>query len=395
MGGENLLAYNLPNILNPIVDQLAPQVAGSGQPLCSSVNDPPFSCFRPTEQGYPNGFMDLKNINQRLVRTNYIPADYRTSYAQSWHLTIQQELATNLVLDLAYVGTRGVGLMILGDYNQAVPNAVGQNRSVLDRRPIQNFGFIQEAFGGGFLNYHAFQAKLEKRYSAGLVLLNSFTWSKAIDNASGHLETANGDNSRVNIRDLRNEKGVSGYDQPFNNTTSFTYELPFGRTRRYGSSWNGALDAVAGGWRLTGINTMTSGLPVNLTYDPSSQFQVSSAPTYRPNISGDPLTPEANRGPGNYLNPATVLLPTDPSRPFGSAGRNVARAPSFFQLDLGLHKDFRVTEGVRVEFRTEAFNVLNKTNFNAPNSNRSSNSFGTITSTMPWREIQMALRLVF
>ena len=285
--------------------------------------------------------------------------------------------------------------MILGDYNQAVPNATGQNLSVQARRPIQNFGFIQEAFGGGFLNYHAFQVKLEKRYSAGLYLLNSFTWSKAIDNASGHLETANGDNSRVNIRDLRNEKGLSGYDQPFNNTTSFTYELPFGRSRRFGSNWHPVLDGVAGGWRVTGINTMTSGLPVNLTYSPSSQLQVSSAPNYRPNITGDPLTPEGQRGPTNYLNPNTVVVPTDPTRPFGNAGRNNVRAPSLFQLDLGLHKDFRITEGSRLEFRTEAFNILNKTNFMAPDSNRSNNSFGTITSTFPWREIQMALRFVF
>ena len=395
MGGENLLAYNLPNILNPIVDQLAPLVPTSGQPLCTSLNDPPSSCFRPTEQGYPNNFMALSNINQRNVRTNYIPADYRTSYTQSWHFTIQQELAKDLVLDLGYVGTRGVGLMILGDYNQAVPNAAGQNLSVQARRPIQNFGFIQEAFGAGFLNYHAFQVKLEKRYSAGLYLLNSFTWSKAIDNASGHLETANGDNSRVNIRDLRNEKGLSGYDQPFNNTTSFTYELPFGRSRKFGSNWHPVLDGVAGGWRVTGINTMTSGLPVNLTYSPSSQLQVSSAPNYRPNITGDPLTPEGQRGPTNYLNPNTVVVPTDPTRPFGNAGRNIVRAPSLFQLDLGLHKDFRITEGSRLEFRTEAFNILNKTNFMAPDSNRSNNSFGTITSTFPWREIQMALRFVF
>jgi hypothetical protein len=395
LGGENLLAYNLPNILNPFVDQLAPVVPTSGQQLCSTLNDPPFSCFRPTEQGYPNGFMDLRNINPRIARTNYIPADYRTSYVQSWHFTVQQELAKDLVLDVGYVGTRGVGLMILGDYNQAVPNNPGQNLSVQARRPLQDFGFIQAAFGAGFLNYHALQFKLEKRYSAGLYLLNSFTWSKAIDNASGHLETANGDNSRVNIRDLRNEKGLSGYDQPFNNTTSFTYELPFGRNRRFGSSWNALVDGIAGGWRLTGINTMTSGLPVNLTYDASSQLQVSSAPTYRPNISGDPLTPEANRGPSNYLNAATVSVPTDPSRPFGTAGRNIVRAPAFFQFDLGLHKDFRVTEGSRIEFRTEAFNLFNKTNFMAPNSNRSSNSFGTITSTQPWREIQMALRFVF
>ena len=140
---------------------------------------------------------------------------------------------------------------------------------------------------------------------------------------------------------------------------------------------------------------MTSGLPVNLTYSPSSQLQVSSAPNYRPNITGDPLTPEGQRGPTNYLNPNTVVSPTDPTRPFGNAGRNIVRAPSLFQLDLGLHKDFRITEGSRLEFRTEAFNILNKTNFMAPDSNRSNNSFGTITSTFPWREIQMALRFVF
>jgi hypothetical protein len=395
LGGENLLSYNLPNILNPFVDQLAPVVSGSGQPLCSSVNDPAFSCFRPTEQGYPNGFLDLNNINPQLVRTNYIPSDYRTSYAQSWHFTIQQELAKDLVLDVGYVGTRGVGLMILGDYNQAAPNAVGQNLNIQARRPIQNFGYIQQSFGGGFLSYHALQVKVEKRYSAGLYLLNSFTFSKAIDNASGHLETANGDNSRVNYRNLAAEKGLSGYDQPFNNTTALTYELPIGRNRKFGSSWNGFVDAFLGGWRLTAINTMTSGLPVNLTYDPSSQFQVSGAPTYRPNIVGDPLIPEGERSHTRYLNPATVLLPTDPSQPFGNAGRNIVRAPNFKQLDLGLHKAFRITEGTALEFRGEAFNALNRTNFMAPNSNRSSNAFGTIGGTFPAREVQLALKFVF
>ena len=395
MGGENLLAYNLPNILNPVVDQLAPVVPTSGQPLCSSLNDAPFSCFRPTEQGYPNGFVGVKNINPTLVRTNYIPADFRTSYSQSWHFTVQQELAKNFVLDVGYVGTRGVGLMILGDYNQSVPNNQGQSLSVQARRPIQSFGFIQEAFGAGFLNYHALQVKVEKRYSAGLYLLNSFTWSKAIDNASGHLETANGDNSRVNIRDLRNEKGLSGYDQPFNNTTSITYELPFGRGRRFGSSLHPVAEALFGGWRFTGINTLTSGLPVNLTYSPSSQLQVSGAPNYRPNIIGDPLTPEGQRGPTNYLNRDTVALPIDPSRPFGNAGRNIVRAPNFKQLDIGLHKDFRVTEGSRLEFRAEGFNALNRTNFQAPESNRSSNSFGTITQTFPAREVQFALKYIF
>jgi hypothetical protein len=105
--------------------------------------------------------------------------------------------------------------------------------------------------------------------------------------------------------------------------------------------------------------------------------------------------PEGQRRPEAYLNPATVSIPTDPSQPFGNSGRNNVRAPAFFQFDAGLHKDFRVTEGSRVEFRAEAFNAFNRTNFNAPNSNRSANGFGTITSTQPAREIQLALRFVF
>ena len=94
---------------------------------------------------------------------------------------------------------------------------------------------------------------------------------------------------------------------------------------KFGSSWNPVLDAVAGGWRLTGINTMTSGLPVNLTYSPSSQFQVSSAPTTVRTSSAIPLTPEGQRSPSNYLNKDTVVIPTDPSKPFGNAGRNNVR----------------------------------------------------------------------
>lgn len=398
LGGENLLSYNLPNVINPIADQRAPfSGAGAGLPLCTSLDQGPQTCFRTTDQGYPNNFLNPANINQINVRANYIPGDLKTSYVQSWHFSIQRELAKDLVLDLGYVGTRGVGLIVLGDYNQARPNGATENLSLQARRPIQNFGFIQASFNGGFLNYHALQAKVEKRFSRGLYFLNSFTWSKAIDNASGHLETANGDNSRVNYADLRNERGLGGYDQPFNNTTTVLYELPFGRGRKFGSNMNRVADLAVGGWRLTAINFATSGPTVNLTYSPAAAFQVSGAPNYRPNIIGDPVTPEASRSENNWLNSANVQIPTDRSRPFGNAGRNIVRGPRIDVLNLGLHKEFSLTERFRLEFRTEAFNLLNKTNFDAPNSNRSSGGFGTITSTVanPARQIQMALRLAF
>ena len=121
---------------------------------------------------------------------------------------MQRELLSNLLIDVAYIGNQSRNLVILGDFNQARPNNPGENIALQARRPIQGYQFIQSAFDGGKASYHALQIKVERRYSGGLYLLNSFTWSKARDNASGHLETANGDNSRVNYRDLEGECGL-------------------------------------------------------------------------------------------------------------------------------------------------------------------------------------------
>jgi hypothetical protein len=395
MGGENLLAYNLPFILNPIVDSQLPPAVTNGQALCTSPAQGPNDCFRTTTQGYPNNFLSLANIRTINTRTNYIPRDLRTAYNKNWHFSIQQELAKQWVLDVGYVGAAADKLMILGDYNQARPNRAGEALPLQARRPIQSLGFVQVAYNGGFLDYHAFQTKIEKRFSGGFYFLNSFTWSKAIDNASGHLETANGDNSRVNYLNLAQEKGLSGYDQPFNNTTTLLWDLPFGKGRKFGDSWSKPADLIAGGWRLSVINFATSGVPVNLTYSPSSTFQTSTAPTYRPNISGDPIMPEGQRTVAQWLNPATVSLPTDITQPFGNAGRNIVRGPSYQAMNFGLHKDFHLTERQKIEFRMEAFNFFNKTNFGAPIGNRSANNFGAITSTQPAREIQFALRYAF
>jgi len=363
--------------------------------VCTSTAQAPETCFRPTLSGYPDNFLTVANVKQINVRANYIPSDFKTSYIQTWHFTLQRELAKSLVLDVGYVGTRGVGLMILGDYNQARPNGSTENASLQARRPIQNFGLIQIAWGGGFLTYHALQTKIEKRFSGGFYLLNAFTWSKSIDNASGHLEANNGDNSRVNYRDLRNERGLGGYDQPFNNTTTVLYELPFGKGKMFGGNWNRPTDLALGGWRLTAINTMNTGNPVNLTYSPASAFSVSGSPNYRPNLIGDPMLPSGRRTPQLWFNPDTVVIPTDRSQPFGNAGRNVARAPNFYQMDLGLHKDFHITETKTLSFRTEAFNLFNKTNFGPPNGNRSSGGFGSITNTYPARQMQFGLKLLF
>ncbi len=387
LGGENLLSFNGPHVVGATINQQ------TSQGLCVG-NQAPTTCFRTTQQGYPEGLTVPASFNPLNVRVNYIPKDNPTGKVQSWHASVQREILPNLLVDVAYVGNKSSDIMILGDYNQARPNGPTENATLQARRPIAGFSEIQVAWGGGKGDYHAMQVKVERRYLHGLYLLNSFTWSRARDNASGHLEVQNGDNSRVNYRNLDGEFGRSGYDQPYNNTTSVVWELPFGRGHRYGNQWNPVVDGVLGGWRVVGINTMTSGVPVNLSYSPATAFSVSGSPTYRPNLVGDPLT--ANGGPANYLNPAAIEIPTDRSQPFGNAPRNAVRANAFYQLDLGLHKVFGLgREQTRLEARIEAFNLFNQTNFGSANGNRSAAAFGTITSTYAARQIQLGVKLYF
>jgi hypothetical protein len=375
LGGENLLPFNGPHVVPVSITQQP------SQGLCTP-SQAPTTCFRPTQMGYPEGLNVPANFNPLNGRVNHIPPDLQTGRIQSWHVTVQRELGASFVVDVAYVGNKSDHLMVLADLNQARPNNPGENATLQARRPIQGYQFIQSAFDGGRGNYHALQTKLERRFDRGLYFLNSFTWSRARDNASGHLETANGDNSRVNFANIDGEFGVSGYDQPFNNTTTVVWEPPVGR----GTWW--------GDWRISVVNTMTSGLPVNLNFSPAANMQVSTVVTHRPNISGDIYAD--NPSAAQWFNPASITVPTDISQPFGNAPRNVARGPALYSMDLGIHKDLAIGGGRRVQFRVEAFNVLNKTNLSSPNSNRSNANFGSITSlAIQPRQVQLGVKVDF
>jgi hypothetical protein len=387
LGGENLLSYNLPHIFNPSINQRPQQGA-------CAANQAPNTCFRPTQDGYPPNLLNVNLVSSATSRTNHIPADTRTAYTMSWHFTIQREIASNFVIDVAYVGNRSNKLVILSDLNEARFNNPGEGLTVDQRRPIEGFTQIQIAAPYGWANYNALQVKLERRFAAGFYLLNSFTWSKAMDNTSGHLEAQNGDDSRLPLSQIKNAKAVGGYDQRLNNTLTLVYELPFGRGRAIGNGWSKTVDAVLGGWRVSNIMGIWSGSPVNLTYAPVTRQQVGTVGAYRPNVSGDPKTPNGEWF--NYLNPSTVsIIPQEISNPFGNAGRNLVTGPGLFNVDAGVHKAFLVKEGMAIEFRGEFFNLTNKTNFTNPQPSRSSNAFGTITSTYNPRQVQMALKFVF
>jgi hypothetical protein len=387
-GRENLLAYNGPYVVNELVNQTP------SEPLCSG--DQYIGCFRPTMLGYPAGFTSSTNFNTATTNIHYTPANTKSTYVQSWHFTLQRELARDLTLDVGYVGNHGVHVYQLADYNQAVPNLPGQNLSLAARRPVQNFSEIEISFNEANSDYNSLQVKLEKRFSHGLSLLNSFAWSKSIDISPSNMETGNGSNYYMNFRNWDSYRAISDYDLPFQNTTSFVWDAPVGYGRRFGASMRGVPEAIFGGWRLAAINTMISGQPVNFTYTPSTAGSVASSNLpVRPNLVGNPYLPSGERNPQDYFNIAAFAVP-DISQPFGNAGRNIGRSDGIYQLDFAIDKSFPVfSEGRRLEFRAEAFNVFNKTNFQAAASNISKSTFGTITKTFPARQIQFALKYTF
>lgn len=391
MGGENILGFTGPFVFRRTQNQAPP----SSLPLCSpgQPGQNLSTCFTRTQYGFTPDFLADETYDTSISRVNFQPRDTRSGYVQSWHFTMQRELARDLALDVAYVGNRGAKQLILTDFNQARPNGPDENLSIDDRRPIPGFTHIQMSFSGGNTFYHAFQAKLEKRFSRGLYVLNSFTWSKAIDNAAGHLETFNGDRSRINFLDQKSERGLSSYDIPVNNVTSLIWEIPFGSGRRYGSGLGGVANAVLGGWRTTVINNARSGNTINIYYNPASQARVCGACRTRPNVVGPFQNPDQD--PHDYFIGDNIVIPPF-TAPFGNMGRNTGRTPGFAQLDFGLHKDFALPrEGSKVEFRAEFFNLFNRTNFRAPQGRRDSSSFGRITSTFPAREVQLAVKLYF
>jgi hypothetical protein len=367
-----------------------------------TIND---ATFRTTQQGYPAGLTDPARFNPLLANITYMPSDYRSSDVHSWFASVQREMWTGALLDLAYVGNRANGMLLFANFNQAAPNNAAGTLSLQSRRPIPEFADITYSFNGGKSRHHAFQGKFDWRIGRQMTLLSSLTIGQTKDNGAGSLENPNGNfPAPQDFRNLDADFGLSSYHEPYNSTTSFVIDMPFGRGRRYMTDANAALDAVLGGWMIAGINRVAPGEMVTLTYTPTAAQQVSGiqqdfrgANNYRPNVNGDPLVPEGERTFNNWLSRTTVTVPTDPSQPFGNAPRNSVRGPLRWEVDMVMSKRFDIpwSSNGNFEFRLEAFNLLNRTNFRAPNGNRSAGAYGTITSTYDPRILQLGFKASF
>ncbi|MEW6320630.1 MAG: TonB-dependent receptor [Acidobacteriota bacterium] len=386
-GGANVLPINGPQVINAVV-----------------VQTPTTPGFRTTQEGYPADLTDPSRFNPLAANITYMPRDYRSTDVHNWYLAVQRELGQNMIVEAAYVGNRADGMLLFANFNQAVPNNAAGTIPLQARRPIPEFADITYSFNGGRSRYHAFQGKFEWRLRRGVSVISALTLSRTRDNGAGSLENPNGDSpAPQNFYDLDGDWGYSAYHQPYNSTTSFVWEVPVGHGRRFLSTTPAVVEALVGGWQLSGINSIYAGENVTLRYTPSAAFQVSGiqqdfrgANAYRPNVVGTVLVPKDQRTVQNWLNPAAVVIPTNPSEPFGNAPRNSIRGPYFWQVDFAAVKRVALPWGTsNVELRLEAFNLFNRTNFRAPNGNRSSAAFGTITSTYDPRQLQLGVKVSF
>jgi len=406
-GSGNILAINAPQALFVAVPQPAPSTTNK----CPS-GAPATNCHVTSDQGYPATL--VTSFNPATDNITWVPKDRRDSYVQSYFLSVQRELAKNILLDVAYVGNHAVKL-------EGFLNANQKNPSLNFARPFTNWpSDITAAPNAFWSNYNALQVRYEQRMVAGLTLLNSFTWEHSLDNASASLE--GNTPSPQDANNIRADYSQSDYNLPVANVTSLIYELPFGRGRHFLSDANPIVNGVLGGWQLSVINTAQAGTPFNLVYSPNSANQVSQqisatyrgANEYRPNVvPGQKVTQGvSNRAAGtgyvNYINYAALVLPATRNSagtllsPFGNASRNPGRTPAFNQTDLAANKRFSTPiESLKVEFRTEFYNIFNHTNFYLPGSGLGGTlggaptSGGQITSTFTPRIVQFGLKVMF
>ncbi|MGD0580591.1 MAG: TonB-dependent receptor, partial [Bryobacteraceae bacterium] len=339
-----------------------------------------------------------------------IDASARPPYAQNWNFSIQRSLHGQYLVEVRYVGTKGTHLPRNIEANPAVygPGASAQNA---DRRRIYAncppgggpCQFTTIAMLSDITNstYEAGQASISRRYASGLGFNVSYWFSKSLDylsamNLSGAAaKSLTGENDLAqNPFDLAAEHGPSLFDARHRFVASLSWEPRLARNAVR------PLRLLFDGWQFNLIGTHNSPAPFTVEDSTNVALQANSPPisgfaASRPNLIADP-----NSGPHTvheWVSPAAFqrLNPQTQAGQFGNEGRNVVRGPAFTNADLSLTRIFRITEGTRLQFRAESFNVANHPNFGLPVADLNSPNFGQIFTAAPPRLMQFALKLMF
>ncbi len=351
--------------------------------------------FNPSTPDFPN--MTWSNALSSLSGSvAQVPTPYAfankyervTPYSLQYLFNVQREFAHDIVMEAGYLGSESHHLEGLRAVNESLPGTVG---SVNSRAPYPNFGRIQLVDNGGNASYNSASIKVTKRYSQGLTLLGSYTFAKSIDNTSGIRTQGDDTLFPQNSYCMSCERGYSSFDTRHRFVVSGIYDLPIGKGRSLNIQ-NPFVDAIVGGWQLGSIVTVQSGFPITPNVGGSDRSGTGGG-FDRPNATG--ISPYlSDPTPSKWFNIAALVANTPGT--FGTAGRNSIIGPGMLTWDFSTHKDFRIREGQRMEFRWETFNAANHPVWGTPNTNPNSAGFGTITGTrVSMRQMQLALKYVF
>lgn len=318
--------------------------------------------------------------------TRRIPATYE------WNVAVEQELARNLDLSISYVGSvsRHIDYEEFpgGSYNNynipqpwGVVLAPGQTQQVA----YPQFSAVQVYANQDNSNYNALQVRLEQRMRGGFSFVGAYAYGQNLAVI----------NNQVDPRCPKCSRGPTNFDLRNNITVSPIYELPFGKGRQFLNSNNRALDAIVGGWRLTGIMSWHGGFPFNPSLSGTDLLNLNGYHYVDlPNQVCDPHL--SNPTPANWFNKSCYALPVEPTTPGaklieGNAGYNSLRGPNWFSLDMGVSKTFAITERYAVDFRGEFFNILNHPDLGLPAAGIAANGNSTLATISTVQSIQRVM----
>jgi hypothetical protein len=377
---------------------------------------------------FPNGFIQPTGSSQGLL-TN-IGADAtswergsRAPYVQQWNFNVQRSLWSNLVVEVAYAGSKGTHLPQTLEFNQlpeqymslgselqrsvanpffgiipASQSVGGANTTVAQLlRPYPQFTNVTSTYAtAGSSIYHSLQVRVQKRLSRGATFLASYTNGKLIDDGSpGRLSFFGNVPSFQNSNNRRLERAISSQEVSQRLSANYTLMLPFGKGQHFLTDGKGLLAALVGGWQLNGIHAFQTGRPITITNSSNNANAFSSL--QRPNSTGMSAAlegPVRNRI-DRYFDVSQFTQPA--AFTFGNVGRSLpdVRTPGVITFDLSASRNIRVTERMRLQFRAEAFNAINWTNFGRPASVFGNADFGTIRSAQDMRIAQLGLKLYY
>lgn len=343
----------------------------------------------------PNGTSPYNGANYSGRNASYYDPNMRAPYIMNWNAGLQWQFASNMLLEFSYQGSAGVGLLNRWDIN-AIPLNIASSFDDLDRirraaqdfKPYPQFGSIFHYSNFGHNTYHSGTLRFEKRYAHGLNLTSFYTWSKAMDEAS-----SDGAASGVTYYNRRLEKARSDYDVAHRWVTYATYELPVGRGRRFLRNSNWLLNAAAGGWNLSVIQTLETGAPITFTQTGSANVFLPGTlrPDMAPGKTYDDIQMDWDRRGSCRHNVACAQPWADinafaypASFAVGQAGRNIINGPGLVWHQASLAKEFRIGERVRGTLRVDVNNPFKVPFFAAPNAAvnfRNPQAFGKITAT--------------